>query len=93
MDDAAFIAAPEHHDLDELYDYEYPIENMLIGIPSKDPDTIAQALRNKGWTEAQIRAQTYIYTEDRDPEKALQAEALSQPKFPHSVVVPIRTDV
>lgn len=91
--DIVFVAAPEHRDLDELYDYEYPIESMIIGIPSRDPETIKQALREHGWSEEQIAAQTREFTDGSASQEALQAEALTRPKFPRGVVVPIRKDL
>ncbi|HWB38822.1 MAG TPA: hypothetical protein VG604_01120 [Candidatus Saccharimonadales bacterium] len=93
VSDSAYVAAPEHRDLNEMYDYKYPVDLMMIGVPSQDPDTIKQALRDRGWSEEQITKQTYMYEEFGDGRKRLQAEALAHPKFAHGVVVPIREDL
>ncbi len=87
--DVAYIAAPQTRSNEELYDYEFPIEELMIGIPSRDPDTIPNALRARGWTEEQIAEHTYVYDGHAGEGEELQEKILRQGKYARSVVVPV----
>lgn len=91
--DVAYIAAPVSHDNAELYDYAYPIEEMTIGIPSSDPDTIPAELLKAGWTNEQIAAQTFIFDQSPDEEDKIQQRSLEDARYPRGLITTIRQGV
>ena len=93
--DAAYVAAPEHHPLDEIYNFIYPLDKLLLGIPSLDPDTIPDALRKHGWSEEQIQQRTFHFSETAATGVTTDLdEAVARNKPYHqSMVVPIRMDI
>jgi hypothetical protein len=87
--DAAYIAAPHNHGVVGLYDYEYPIDELMIGIPEADPEKTLVLLREKGWSEEKIASHTFRYSSDRQDRVDLQRRMYREPKYPHTLVAPI----
>lgn len=90
--DVAYVAAPEHRSGEELYDYTYPLEELLVGIPSRDQDTVPTALRELGWSEEQIKEHSFIYDAHRGEGQELQQRVLDKPKYPHTIITAIAKD-
>jgi hypothetical protein len=91
ISDIAYVATPNRRTSADPYQFAYPIEDMIIGIPSLDKAPILKALHERGWSDEQIISQTYIYRLS-DSTQAVQDAVFAQPKFLHGIVVPISTE-
>lgn len=90
--DLAFIAAPEQRPKEERYSYEYPLDELLIGVPEVEPEYVRGLLRQAGWTEEQIEQSTFAFGNDDSEGEALQSRVSRNPKYPNTVVAPISVD-
>lgn len=87
--DAAYIAAPHNPGVEGIYDYEYPLDKLLIGVPEADPEQIPELLREQGWSEAMIESHTFRYSGDKSDRVGLQTKLHRNPKYPRTLIVPI----
>lgn len=92
-DDIVFAGTTSDRPSNELFNHEFPLDDLLIAVNEDDRELVFARLHKAGWEEKKIKERVVIIPRDQKHEQNIRSQeevaqlAVSHPKFPRTVIV------